>query len=358
MKSYLVDHDSHEKARWRFEAETPGRRRVRELAQKAARSSCPVLILGPTGVGKEVLAEDIHRNSDRATGPFISVNCAAITPSLFESELFGHIRGSFTGAASDKAGLVEIADGGVLFLDEVGELSAEAQAKLLRFLAKGTYWPVGSTRERRADVRVIAATHRRIDEAVGTYFREDLFYRLSVVVIRILPLEPDDTRLISRSMAVDSMVRYGVPVSLPDVERLSQRCSARAWRGGARELRNIIERFFVLRDPARTVEENWAELFGEEEGGVEIGVRPTPPGPEVIKHLDSLIFLEIAQECRDVRDLARRMDRTVQAIYGRLRKLGLGPEDVGPTAALTDVRRRVKQDVKPCVPWIQSILKG
>jgi hypothetical protein len=106
------------------------------------------------------------------------------------------------------------------------------------------------------------------------------------------------------------------------------------------------------------VDENWADLFGEEEGGVESGVRPTAPSPEVIKQLDSLIFLEIAQECRDVRDLARRMDRTVQAIYGRLRKLGLGPEDVGPTAALTDVRRKVKEIVQPSVPWIQSVLKG
>ena len=274
MKSYLVDHEPHDKAPWRFEAETPGRRRVRELAKKAAHSSCAVLILGPTGVGKEVLAEDIHRHSDRAGGPFVSVNCAAITRSLFESEFFGHTKGSFTGAASDKAGLVEVADGGVLFLDEVGELSDEAQAKLLRFLAKGTYWPVGSTRERRADVRVIAATHRKIDEAVGTYFREDLFYRLSVVVLRIPPLEPDDTRLISRSMAVDSMVRYGVPVSLPDVERLSQRCSARAWRGGARELRNIIERFFVLRAGRELGRALWRRGGGRRERRPTHGARP------------------------------------------------------------------------------------
>jgi DNA-binding NtrC family response regulator len=288
----------------------------------------------------------------------VSVNCAAITPSLFESEVFGHVKGSFTGAVGDKAGLVEIADGGVLFLDEVGELSAEAQAKLLRFLAKGTYWPVGSTRERRADVRVIAATHRKIDEALGSYFREDLFYRLSVVIIRIPSLEPDDVRVIARSMAVDSMIRYGVPVCMPDVEKLSECCSAREWRGGARELRNMIERFLVLCDPSLTVEENWAKLFGAEPAGIDSGVRPAPPSASVVKHLDNLIFLGMAQECTDVRDLARRMDRTVQAIYGRLRKLGLEPEDVGPTAALTEVRRQVQQTVQPSVPWIQSLLKS
>lgn len=114
----------------------------------------------------------------------------------------------------------------------------------------------------------------------------------------------------------------------------------------------------MLRDPTLTVEENWAELFGEEEEGVQSGVRPRPPSADVIKHIDSLIFLEIAQECRDVRDLARRMDRSVQAIYGRLRKLGLEPEDVGPTAALTEARRQIKRRVQPSARWIQSVLKG
>lgn len=358
MRPQLALLDSPQPSPWTFDAHTPGRRRALELAQRVAASSSSVLILGPTGVGKEVLAEDIHRHGPRSGAPFVSVNCAAITPSLFESELFGHVRGAFTGAVGEKVGLVELANGGVLFLDEIGELSAEGQAKLLRFLAKGTYWPVGATRERKADVRVVAATHRELDRLAGESFREDLFYRLSVVVIRIPPLERSDVRAIARSIAEESMARSGLSLRPADIDELAERCSRRGWRGGVRELRNILERFMVLHRPELPVEESWAQMFesGEPESAADSGVRLRAPDASMAKHVDDLLFLAIARECRDVPELARRMGRTARSIYGRLRKLGLGPRDVGETAAASEAMQRMKRRVEPGAPWIRSVL--
>lgn len=356
MKSRLVTLDPQAGAPWRFDAQTPGRRRALELARRVAVSHCPVLITGPTGVGKEVLAEDLHAHSPRAAGPFVSVNCAAIMQSLFESEFFGHARGAFTGAVGEKVGFVELADGGVLFLDEIGELSAEGQAKLLRFLAKGTFWPVGATRERSANVRVIAATHRELDGAQGASFREDLFYRLSVVVIRIPRLERGDICAIARAIASESMGRHRAPLRAPEVEWLARMCGLREWRGGVRELRNIIERFLVLYDPGLSLEENWSALFDQAEAEAPSGVRPCVPESNVAKDINDLIFLGIARECSDVQGLARRMGRTRQTIYAWLRKLKLRAEDVGATPALTRVMRQIQARAHPNVPWVQSVL--
>ncbi|MEO5725655.1 MAG: sigma-54 factor interaction domain-containing protein, partial [Byssovorax sp.] len=175
MKPCFVS--SHRVEQWAFIAASPGRESALALARRITASSCPVLIVGATGVGKDVLAEDIHCHSGRA-GRFVAVNCAAIAPGLFESEFFGHNRGAYTGAVDAKAGFAELADKGTLFLDEIGELPLAAQAKLLRFLARGTFWPVGAPREHSADVRIIAATNRDLSAMAGDTFREDLFFRL------------------------------------------------------------------------------------------------------------------------------------------------------------------------------------
>lgn len=351
-------HRTPREVSWSFDAQTPLRKRALNLARRVAESMCPVLILGPTGVGKEVLATDIHRNSRRDQGPFVSVNCAAIASTLFESAFFGHMRGSFTGATSDKPGFVELAHKGTLFLDEVGELPVDAQAKLLRFVANGSYWPVGGTTERRSDVRVISATHHDLEATAQEVFRRDLFFRLSVVLIRIPALETKDVEVIANSMARDAVERHERSLSVATMARLIECCIGRSWKGGARELRNAIERFVVLYDANSGIDEQLEEVLGVESSGVQSGVRVKRGNATVVKDLDNLIFLGIARECADVRDLAERTDRTVQSAYMRLKKLGLGAHDVGGTPALEAVIEELRQRIEPELPRIQALLKG
>ena len=168
---------------------TSAMRRVIELITKVAPTDSTVLLLGESGTGKELLANAVHRLSRRRDKPFVAINCAALPETLLESEMFGHVKGSFTGADSDKRGLFEEADGGSIFLDEIGDMAPITQAKLLRVLQNGEIRPVGASIARRVDVRVIAATNRDLIEAVRTYkFREDLYFRLNVIQIRIPPL--------------------------------------------------------------------------------------------------------------------------------------------------------------------------
>ncbi len=343
---------------WKFEASSPGRKKVLELAQRVASSSCSIMILGPTGVGKEVLATDIHRHSDRANGPFVSVNCAAFSPMLFDSAFFGHVRGSFTGAMADKPGFVELAHGGTLFLDELGDLPLDSQAKLLRFIANGTYWPVGGTREKRANVRILSATHRRIDSGDRQDFREDLFFRLSVVLLKIPALEINDIGAISKSLAIDASLRHEKSLSPADLDELCMACMAREWRGGVREMHNAIERFVVLLDSTATVSEHLEQALDVEKNGVQSGVRVRKLDASITKTLDNLLFLSIARECQDVRHLAELTDRTVQAVYGRLKKLGLGPDDVGASAALQLAIECHREKIAPYQKWIQEAILG
>jgi len=344
-----------------FDARTPARKHALALARRVATSRCAVLILGPTGVGKEVLAEDIHRHGDRATKRFVAINCAAVSSSLFESTFFGHMRGSFTGATSDKPGLVELAHGGTLFLDEVGELSADNQAKLLRFLAQGTYWPVGGTTERRADVRIISATHRDIGGGSDA-FREDLYYRLSVITIRIPRLEAGDVESIARSLVTQLADHHGIPLEDDDVAAVAERCARREWNGGARELRNALERLLVLWSLDEPREALFAEVLGERSQRAEPAraERADPPlaNARVSKDLDSLVFLGIAAQCGDVKELAQRTERTVQAVYGRLKKLGLGPRSIGRSSELDARMEELRRRVAPELPWIRALLSG
>jgi len=338
-----------------FDARTPARARALALARQVAPFRCPVLIVGPTGVGKEVLAEDIHRHGSRASKRFIAVNCAAIVPSLFESTFFGHTRGAFSGATSDKPGLVELAHGGTLFLDEVGELPLEAQAKLLRFVAKGTYWPVGGASERHVDVRVISATHRDIAVDGAASFREDLFYRLSVVTIRIPRLDGRDVEIIARSIVATVAANHGLTVSDREAATLAKRCAAREWKGGVRELRNALERIMILWSTDRTAEE---EVLAELEVRPSLTTSPSTLGPSarLAKDLDSLVFLGVAEQCADVKALAHRTGRTVQAVYGRLKKLGLVPQDLGPTPKLEARKAELRRRLGPDLPWVRGLI--
>jgi two-component system nitrogen regulation response regulator NtrX len=227
---------------------SPAWLRAVEQASMAARSDARVLLIGESGTGKELLAAYIHNSSPFATGPFIKVNCAAIPTELIETELFGHEKGSFTGATASRRGKFELADGGTIFLDEVGDLHGASQAKLLRVLQEGEFHRVGGEQTIRVSVRVVSATNRDLGALVTQdKFREDLFYRLSVVPIRVPALRerPHDIRLLAEYFLEDFCARNNFkpktldPAVFPSLETY-------AWPGNARELRNVIERMAIL----------------------------------------------------------------------------------------------------------------
>jgi DNA-binding NtrC family response regulator len=218
------------------------------LAETAARADSTVIITGESGTGKDVLARFIHAHSLRADSPVISVNCAALPETLFESEFFGHERGAFTGATATKRGLIEAADGSTLFLDEVGEMPLQTQVKLLRFLEEGRFRRVGSTRDRASDVRVIAATNRNLAEDVTSgRFRADLFYRLNVISLHVTPLRmrrEDIPALVEHFLAL-YRERFNRP-ALDLSADARRRLDAYDWPGNVRELRNCLERAAAL----------------------------------------------------------------------------------------------------------------
>ncbi|MDO6444086.1 MULTISPECIES: sigma-54 dependent transcriptional regulator [unclassified Marinobacter] len=224
--------------------------RVFTLIRKVAPTETTVLVQGESGTGKELIARALHLLSPRATKPLISVNCAAIPESLIESELFGHEKGAFTGAVSARTGLIEAADGGSLFLDEIGELPAEAQARLLRVLQESEIRKVGSTQSRKVNVRMIAATHRNLKAMTRTGgFREDLYYRLNVMQIRIPPLRDRQSDILglARRFLTAQGDKVGKPnLNLsPEAMRVLER---HRWPGNVRELENAIERASILCD--------------------------------------------------------------------------------------------------------------
>jgi two-component system response regulator AtoC len=228
-------------------AESGAMKEALAVVARVAEHATTVLITGESGTGKEVIARAVHRASPRAGRAFVAVNCAAIPEALLESELFGHVRGAFTGATADKAGLFETADGGTLLLDEIGDMPLPLQAKLLRVLQESEIRRVGDQRSKKVDVRVIAATARDLAvDARSGRFREDLYYRLAVVTIRLPPLRErrDDIAPLARHFAGQVARRFGRAITLArdTVEWLT----AQDWRGNVRELENAIERAAVL----------------------------------------------------------------------------------------------------------------
>jgi two-component system, NtrC family, nitrogen regulation response regulator NtrX len=228
--------------------DSPPMRRVREMVERAAPTPATVLITGESGTGKELVARAIHRQSPRKNGALVQVNCAAIPDELIESELFGHEKGSFTGAVRRQTGKFVSAHGGTIFLDEVGDMSPRTQAKVLRVLQNGEVEPVGAEKTVQVDVRVVAATNRDLEAEIGAgRFREDLFYRLNVVPLRTPPLRE---RLEDVPVLVDWFVRrytqadnYRPKKFTPDAMAQLQ---AMPWRGNVRELKNLVERLLIL----------------------------------------------------------------------------------------------------------------
>ena len=223
-------------------------RQLREQVAMAAPTNGRVLIYGENGTGKELVARTIHALSRRRTGPFVEVNCAAIPEELIESELFGHVKGAFTGAVSDRRGKFEAADGGTIFLDEIGDMSLKTQAKVLRVLQEQVFEPVGSTTSIRVDVRVLAATNKELPTEIRAgRFREDLYFRLNVIPIFVPPLQArkEDIPALAEHFMADFAREYGRRVKTLDPSAVAA-LQDYTWPGNVRELRNVIERLIIM----------------------------------------------------------------------------------------------------------------
>ena len=228
--------------------ESPALKKIQDMIEKVAASDARVLITGPNGAGKELVAHAIHSQSERSRGPMVEVNCAAIPSELIESELFGHVKGSFTGAIKDKQGKFELANNGTIFLDEIGDMSLIAQAKVLRALQESKVSPVGSDKEIKVDVRVLAATNKNIQtEIEAGRFREDLYHRLSVIEIYVPPLDDrkDDIQLLVEHFAKNIAEDQGTAEKKFDPAAIKA-LEAFSWTGNIRELRNVVERLIIL----------------------------------------------------------------------------------------------------------------
>jgi DNA-binding NtrC family response regulator len=307
--------------------ESPGMQRVFALALRAARSRATVLLTGETGTGKELVANAIHRDGPRGAKPFVAVNCAAFPDTLLESELFGHVRGAFTGAERDKHGLFEAADGGTLFLDEVGETSGPFQAKLLRVLQEREVRPVGGARSRRVDVRVIAATNRDLwREGPAGAFRPDLYFRLAVFPIHIPPLREragDVQRLAHHFLELHGRAEGKPGVRLaPDAERLLE---AHAWPGNVRELDNEIQRALALAEPGETLSpDHFTERLREILPPIEASLRPGDTLRETLDRVEAWLIREaLAAHGGRRAQTARRLGVTREGLYKKMQRLGI-----------------------------------
>jgi transcriptional regulator with GAF, ATPase, and Fis domain len=315
-------------------AESPVMRQVLEQVRAVAHSDSSVLILGESGVGKELIAAAVHDLSQRHDGPLVKVNCASVPRELFESEFFGHVRGAFSGAARDRQGRFLLADGGSLFLDEVGEIPLEQQGKLLRVLQEQTFEPVGDDRTRRVNVRVIAATNRSLEQEVATgRFRRDLYYRLSVVPIVVPPLRErrEDILPMARQFLVNIARRLHVPVRTlsPLDERMLESYD---FPGNVRELHNLLERAMVLTGAA---DDNLRLDLGPGRSSTPSSVPPASslrarPGDGAFGFAvaDDEVLSEVSMRELERRNLLRALERCdfrIAGERGAAKLLGLSP---------------------------------
>jgi len=314
--------------------DSPAMAQVRSLIERVAPSDARVLITGESGTGKELVAAAIHAGSPRRERPFVRVNCAAIPRDLVESEMFGHERGAFTGATDRRIGRFELAHRGTLFLDEVGDLGAEAQAKLLRAIEAKEIERVGGGKPIHVDVRIVSATNKELTRAVGDgAFREDLLFRLNVIPIELPPLRerPGDIAALVRHFSVLHRMRTGQPLPTWSDDAITS-LTRYTWPGNIRELANIVERLAIL-NPGRTVTTS-------DVAGVIPVERPTPrdtsatplPDPAALEHslsdtLDEyervLISRALSMASGNVAEAARRLKTDRPNLYRRMRRLGI-----------------------------------
>ncbi|HIA98644.1 MAG TPA: sigma-54-dependent Fis family transcriptional regulator [Gemmatimonadetes bacterium] len=307
-------------------------RRVLERIEKVAATDARILISGENGTGKELVARAIHRLSSRSDTVFIEVNCAAIPSELIESELFGHLRGSFTGAFADRAGKFEQANGGTLFLDEIGDMSRDAQAKVLRVLEQGVLTRIGGSEAVEVDVRVLSATNKNLEQEIEDGgFREDLFYRLNVVPIRVPSLRErqEDIPMLVTHFSEGMVAREG---SVPRVfsDAAMERLKTLTWPGNVRELRNTVERLLILTDGS--------EITSDDVDLLTISrARSVDPGRELLALDNFSAFKEEAERAYivgklrandwNVAETARRIEMPRSNLYKKIEKYGLVRED-------------------------------
>ena len=300
--------------------------------EKVGATPARVLITGENGTGKELVARALHRRSSRVKGPFIEVNCAAIPGELIESELFGHMKGSFTGAISDRPGKFEQADGGTIFLDEIGDMSLSAQAKVLRVLQDNVVTRIGGAKPVTVDVRVLAATNKNVEEEIAAgRFREDLFYRLNVVPMAVPPLRErreDIPLLIAHFMNVLTE-REGVPPRGIDAEAV-KRLAELEWPGNVRELRNTIERLLILAAGPRITTSDIDRLVGRRAAadGTGLGALTDCATFEEFKHAAERAFLLAKLRGFDwnVSETARALDMPRSNLYKKIERYALARE--------------------------------
>ena len=303
----------------------PAMERLRAMIRRLGPAGVSVVVLGPTGTGKELVARALHTCSSRSAGPFVAVHCGALAAELLESELFGHLKGSFTSAHRDQAGLVETAHRGTLFLDEVGEMPPSLQVKLLRFLQDGSFLPVGGRAPKQADARVVAATHRDLDAMVATgAFREDLYYRLRGVVLRTPALADrrEDVPLLAARF-----LRRASPRAVLSPDALAW-LSGRDWPGNVRELRAAIEAAAALADPGAAVVDAALLRFaaGEEDGPGDPAPAPGHAGSldAAIAELETRMLQDaLAATSGNQSEAARRLGISRVGLGKKLARLGL-----------------------------------
>jgi two-component system NtrC family response regulator len=303
--------------------EHPALLRVLTTIGQVAATNAPVLILGESGTGKELIADAIHANSPRAGKAAIKINMGAITPSLFESEMFGHVRGAFTDAKADRKGHIACADGSTLFLDEIGELNRADQVKLLRVLQDQQFQPVGASRSERADVRVVSATNRELAELVATGdFREDLFYRLNLITIRLPPLRErrSDIPLLAVHIVTRVAASYGLAAPSLTAQALDW-LSAQPWPGNIRQLRQTLERTMLLRG-VHLHESDFAAC--EQVDGGES--RQLATGGLTLDQMErQMIEAALGQHMGNISAVARSLGLSRAALYRRLERHGIAP---------------------------------
>jgi two-component system, NtrC family, nitrogen regulation response regulator NtrX len=307
-------------------------RAVIDKIEKVAATPARVLITGENGTGKELVARAVHSQSSRKDGPFIEVNCAAIPGELIESELFGHMKGSFTGAVADRPGKFEQADGGTLFLDEVGDMSLAAQAKVLRVLQDGVVTRLGGSKTISVDVRVLAATNKALEAEIAEgRFREDLFYRLNVVPIHVPPLRErrEDIPSLVAHFVETLTKREGVAPKAIAPEAV-QRLQEMDWPGNVRELRNTIERLLILSGAARITADDVGRLVGGGRSGGEVGLGSLLECKtfEEFKHAAERAFLlgKLREYDWNVSETARGLDMPRSNLYKKIERYGLTRE--------------------------------
>ncbi len=303
-------------------------RQVLERVEKVAPTDARVLITGDNGTGKELVARAVHRLSRRSRGPFVEVNCAAIPSELIESALFGHIKGSFTGAIADRAGKFEQADAGTLFLDEIGDMSLAAQAKVLRALEQGVVTRVGGSKAIEVDVRVVAATNKELPlEIAEGRFREDLFYRLNVVPIQIPPLRErrDDIPMLIQHFA-RAMARSARVGARTFTDAAVERLASREWPGNVRELRNTVERLLILAAGDQVGAEDVDILapgrsVGSGLGGEVLGAGTFAEFKERAER--AFILQKLRENDWNIAETARRVDMPRSNLYKKIERYGL-----------------------------------